>query len=372
MRVHFFVRSLREDGAGSHQNAISFIRCLKERGHFVAVHAINAPSFNNPPEDIQIIAHAKEKLGLVDGNKFLTDLLFSLEKEVDIFFLYGVDFIWGAGRYRKNGGTAPVAVYLDTCLSSMDTSERLSTLYYIKRVLWEKLFGMRYAKWVDAYIASSPFIRSMYIGAGFPERRFSVVPNFFEFGATSSGHKKGNDTVIELLYAGRLTRDKGTDLLISAVKYIPADLKWNLRIVGEGPMKEECENMIRTYNLKKQIEIMPWASQSELHEIYKTADIFIHPSRCPEAFGRTLVEAMSYGVPVIASDIGSAPWTIGNAGILFSSGDVKELSEAINSLIRDNALRRHLGEEGNKQSQKFSKESVFSHLEDALNAGMAL
>ncbi len=370
MRIHFLVRSLNRDGAGSHQNAISYIRYLKERGHTVTVHAIN--SVNNPPSDIQLIEHAKEKLGLLANNKFLTKLLFDCEKDADIFLLYGVDFIWGAGRYRMGGGVIPVTIYLDTCLSSMDTGQRLSTVYYIKRVLWEKLFGMRDAKWVDAYIASSLFIKEIYVYHGFIEKKFNIVSNFFEFDAERNVQGRTVSQTVRLLYAGRMTHDKGTDLLIEAVRNINLEIPWILRIVGDGPMKKECEQMIREYGLIERVQITQWVDQSELPEVYKSADIFIHPSRCPEAFGRTFVEAMSYGIPVVASNIGSAPWTIGEGGLLFSSGDVSKLRECICSLIKDKELRERLGKQGVSQSQKFDKRIVGPLLEKTLETLVAL
>src|SRR3989344_7668311 len=134
MRIHFLVRSLRQEGAGSHQNALSYIRYLQERGHSVTVHAVNAASFNNPPADIRVIAHAKEKLGLIEGNTFITKLLFTHEKDADIFFLYGVDFIWGAGRYRKSGGGAPGARYLGNFLLSKGNGPAFSIVDLFKEM----------------------------------------------------------------------------------------------------------------------------------------------------------------------------------------------------------------------------------------------
>ena len=366
MRIHFVVRSLRQEGAGSHQNAISQIRYLKESGHTVTVHAVS--SFNNPPADIEVVAHGKEKFGLIESNRFLARLLSIHEKEVDVFFLYGVDFIWGAGRYRKDGGTVPVVVYLDTCLATMDTSQRPSTAYYLKRLVWEKMFGMPLAKWVDAYVASSPFIRDQYVHSGFPAGAFHIVSNFFEFNDGSVVHDDTRTGVAQLLYAGRLTHDKGTDLLIRAVKDIPMDTPWHLRIVGDGSLKEECKNLIQKYNLDESVEITPWVGQDELSEVYASADVFIHPSRCPEAFGRTFVEAMSRGIPVIASNIGAAPWTIGNGGILCSSGDIAGLREAIRTLIGDCGMRKQLGEEGRVRSLTFRKEVVAHRLAEVLES----
>jgi len=364
MRIHFIVRSLKQEGAGAHQNALTYIRYLKERGHTVTVHTIT--SFNNPPADIQVISYAKEGLGFIAGNEFLSALLSAQEDEADIFFLYGVDCIWGAGMYRRCGGVTPVAVYLDTYLASMHTGKRAKALYYLKRLVWERLFGMRDAKRVDAYIAVSPFLKERYVRAGFPEDKFHIVPNFFDFDTKCSAQKVGVTQEVRLLYAGRLTYDKGVDLLIAAVKDLPGGIPWQLRIVGEGELEKECQDLIVTYGLGKSIEMIPWVNPDRMDEVYAWTDIFIHPARWPEPFGRIFVEAMSRGIPVIAPRDGAAPWVLGGAGIFFANGKVSGLREAIQALIRNSSLRRQLGEEGRKQAQRFSSEVVGPHLIEVL------
>jgi len=330
------------------------------------VHAIT--SFNNPPADIQLTAYAKESLGLRAGNDFLSTLLFALEKDADIFFLYGVDCIWGAGRYRKYGGTIPVAVYLDTYVTSMNKGKRLSTSYYLKRLVWEKCIGMRSAAWVDAYIAVSPYIRDTYVHFGFPEHKFYIVPNFFEFGTDHTTQEVRPSPVTRLLYTGRLTHDKGIDLLITAVKDIPFDIPWHLRIVGDGPIKNECERMIQAFGLKGHIEIIPWVDPTKMDVVYECADVFIHPARWEEPFGRIFVEAMAHGIPVIAPRMGAGPWVLGNAGIFFENGNVEELRDAIASLVCDEALRERLGKAGVKRAQDFQRDRIGPHLERVLES----
>ena len=364
MRIHFIVRSLQQDGAGAHQNALSYVRYLKECGHTVTVHAIT--SFNNPPGDIALIAHKKESLGFVAGNTFLTESLHIYEKDADIFFLYGVDFIWGAGAYRKSGGAVPTVVYLDRLLPSVGTNRSFGIMYYLKRLAWEKIFGMRNVPWIDAFIAVSPFIQEAYLASGFPEDKFHIIPNFFEFKERRAMKKDGMTNTVLLLYVGRLTYDKGIDILINAVKDIPPDISWHLRIVGDGPMKEECENRVHKHALDTFVEITPWVDQAELQKIYESADIFIHASRYPESFGRTFVEAMSHRLPVVASNIGAASWTVGAAGMFFQSGNVQELRGIVVTLMRDISLRQRLGTAGIKRAHAFQKDSIGPHLEEVL------
>src|SRR5262249_42071822 len=72
-------------------------------------------------------------------------------------------------------------------------------------------------------------------------------------------------------------------------------------------------------------------------------DVFILPSRS-EGFGTVFVEAMSFGLPIIAESVGSLPWLVGSErGILVPPGDEGALAEAMRALVLDPARRRQLG-----------------------------
>jgi glycosyltransferase involved in cell wall biosynthesis len=92
-------------------------------------------------------------------------------------------------------------------------------------------------------------------------------------------------------------------------------------------------------------------------------DVLVLPSRTmptwKEQFGRVLIEAMACGVPVIGSDSGEIPTTIGEAGMVFSEGDADGLAAQIARLYNDPVLRMGLGEKARKRAaENFSTSKV--------------
>lgn len=364
--IHFFVRSLNEKtGGGSHHNAISFIRLLRETGYEVIVHTL--VSFNNQsPEDIQLIEHNGNLLGFLHAQDFLEKLLLQYEDTSVLFFLYGVDFTWGGDKYRMHGGKVPVAVFLDTYLGSMGLSEGQGIFYHIKRTLWDKFVGLRYTRHIDRFLAVSPFLQKQYIQFGFPKEKFSIVPNFFDLKKSCFGVSVKSNKLVRLLYAGRIIHDKGVDLLIQAVARLPKQYSWTLKIVGDGPTKEKCVQLIKGLGIASHIRFVPWLNAKQLAEEYSKADIFVHPARWPEPFGRTVVEAMECGVAVIVPAKGGTAWIVNDAGMIFENSNLDSLYSSIEQLVLDPILRTSLGVAGTKRAKDFSKEIAGRNLIDVV------
>ena len=94
-----------------------------------------------------------------------------------------------------------------------------------------------------------------------------------------------------------------------------------------------------------------WQSQTDLPKTLRQSDIVVFPTVAEEALGRTAVEAMAVGRPVIASRIGGLPWTVpdGSAGLLFEPGNSVDLAEKLSLLLDDSELREQLGTNGRRR-----------------------
>ncbi len=97
-----------------------------------------------------------------------------------------------------------------------------------------------------------------------------------------------------------------------------------------------------------------WQPQSELPKHLRNADFLVFPTIAEEALGRSAVEAMGVGRPVIASRIGGLPFTVtdGLTGLLFEPGNVFDLAEKIETLLDNHALRIRMGSAGRKRFQE--------------------
>jgi len=94
-----------------------------------------------------------------------------------------------------------------------------------------------------------------------------------------------------------------------------------------------------------------WQTQESLPQLMRSVDIVAVPAISQEALGRTAVEAMAAGRPVVASRLGGLPFTVpdGATGILAEPGDSVDLAEKLNRLLDDASLRQRLGEAGRRR-----------------------
>jgi glycosyltransferase involved in cell wall biosynthesis len=97
-----------------------------------------------------------------------------------------------------------------------------------------------------------------------------------------------------------------------------------------------------------------WQSQEELPRHLNAADILVVPTVAQEALGRTAVEAMAAGRPVIATRLGGLPFTVieGATGLLCEPGDVTDLANKIETLLDDPALLRRMGLAGRRRFEE--------------------
>src|SRR5260370_24941231 len=140
-------------------------------------------------------------------------------------------------------------------------------------------------------------------------------------------------------FIGRLKEEKGLSLIVEALTYLPANCR--AVFIGHGPMKSVLEEQALRLGVIDRLLIKPGVPTSEVPREIEQWDAHILPSitrsNWIEQFGRTLAEAMSCEIPVIGSSSGEIPHVIGDAGLVFKEGDVRDLSECIRKLM-DNPI----------------------------------
>jgi glycosyltransferase involved in cell wall biosynthesis len=155
-----------------------------------------------------------------------------------------------------------------------------------------------------------------------------------------------------------LDPQKGVGDLIKAFSLIKYD-NTELWIVGYGPQENELKVMAASAHVKSRIKFFGFISPKDLPSIYKQANIFVHPGVWPEPFGRTIMEAMLAKLAVIASNVGAPPDIIDDTGLVYESGDVKELSRKLELLIQDHAFTNALGTRAYDRAKKnFDPEQI--------------
>ncbi len=185
---------------------------------------------------------------------------------------------------------------------------------------------------VDIFVTATKFTKDKYAQGGIPSEKIMVKPNFLypfpEAEAPFDRKKNGY-----ALYAGRLSEEKGVDVLLSAWKSftgIP------LRVLGDGPLLEKLRKYVQENHISS-VEFLGHVSSREYEVNMKGAKILMVPSRCYENFPRIVAEAYAYGLPVLASRLGSLAEIIedGRTGYLFVAGDANDLALKVGKIMSD-------------------------------------
>ena len=155
-----------------------------------------------------------------------------------------------------------------------------------------------------------------------------------------------------VLFAGRLVRYKGCDVLLRALQHVDAFAVF----AGDGPLKPTLMQLARTLGLDDRVQFAGEVPPAELLALYHAADVFVLPSITrAEAFGFVQVEAMACSTPVISTRVTSGvPWVNQHegTGLVVEPGDVAALRGALTALLSDPGARDRMGAAGRRRVEE--------------------
>ena len=201
-------------------------------------------------------------------------------------------------------------------------------------------------------ICVSDFVKNDLISRDFKEENLEVVPTGVDF-VTDSGKDENF-----ILFVGRLVKTKGLSTLIEAMNNVDSKLV----IAGTGPEEETLRSMVKKYDLGNKVEFTGYVDEETKTKLMTTCSTFVMPSVF-ESLGLAAEEALAHCKPVIASRVGGLPEVVGNAGILVPPKDPQALSDALNAVMIDGALRDSLINNTKTQIQKYNWDNIVNDLE---------
>ena len=216
----------------------------------------------------------------------------------------------------------------------------------LPRMVFNQTLMDRLTSRVDALMALSPATRDVHAEVGIDDEIIDVVPNMVDprFDSTPEIVADGSGPV-RILYVGRVDAMKNVDDLIEGLALLDGDGDdWEAHIVGDnvlgfGEPLEYYADLAADRGVGDRVTFHGWVDYTELGEHYAAADVFVHPAHWPEPFGRTIIEAMQHGLPVVCSDVGAPPWVADSACETFAPGDTVGLAGVLESLV-DSPERR--------------------------------
>lgn len=199
-----------------------------------------------------------------------------------------------------------------------------------------------WTRFVDAFILPSESARASLRPAALPEERVFVKPHFTEDPGSASGPASCSRAV---LFAGRLSPEKGVRVLLSAWSALAGSLPSDARlvIVGDGPERAALEAMARRSGAP--VAFTGQAPAAEMALRIAGARALVLPSLSLETFGTTVIEAFACGRAAIVSDLGGPAELVRDAwsGWKVAPGDHGALARALEKLFADDALADWMG-----------------------------
>ncbi len=280
--------------------------------------------------------------GPVMWSQFFLSLRLALKNSIDVFF--------APAHYSPRFCPSPLVV----------TIHDLAFFYYPDEFLKKDLYKL--SNWTTHSVRKARSIiavskntkKDLLKFYNIASERVAVIYNGFEKTARSEAEDKNIEKPY-FLFTGTLQPRKNISFLIRTfAQFHKGQPQYKLVITGKkGWMYEEIFKEVERLQLKDSVIFTDYIEDTKLADLYKNAEIFILPSLY-EGFGVPILEAMSFGCPVLCSYNSSLPEVGGDAAIYFDPFDEKDLLEKMNVLSGNKTLRRELTKKGFQQIKQFS------------------
>lgn len=211
---------------------------------------------------------------------------------------------------------------------------------------------------------------------GFNKKKFICIPNtayhVMDQSKFNSSFLERNYTKLRIVCVARFDKQKDQSLLIRCLSLIDKCL-WELTFVGDGPTLSICQDLCRSLDLEDNIYFSGHCD--DVISFYSSANLFILPSKW-EGLPITLLEALSSGLPIIATDVGGVSECVmhGSNGFLVTQKSLYSLYYAINRFLLNFSLLQSMSIvsrglfDSYYSREKFIKDTIFAYRSSLTNS----
>ncbi len=310
-------------------NKLDSVGIFSRKGRFTKENIID--------KKVQLFSNVKGTIGL---NKYFLMNLFYL---IRVIRKYQINLIFYHFR-----------VYIPFILVIKFLFPKIKVIYVCHSYFNDLLNYLVYA---DNYIAVSVISERDLINFG--KLKISLIAHGIK---THNNIAPNTSEVKCIAYIGRFEKQKGIDILLEAFKeLVTENNKIILKLIGEGNEENYIYSFIERYNLQNNIVIKSAMIMEE--KLFAAIDLLVFPSTSIEGFGLVILEAMNFGMPVLASDLIKENSLIEDYknGIYFRNGDSVDLVKKLKLIIEDNNLRKSISANAKEMIKvKFNLENTMS------------
>ena len=234
------------------------------------------------------------------------------------------------------------------------------SIAYALRASANRALGL-YRDHVDCFLPPSEFVSKRLVEAGFPANKICVLPNM----VTIPEECPNGDPGDYVAYAGRLTVEKGIDVLIDSARKTGLPLRMAGAFVNDMKWAKYASEKIQFLGALK---------RPQVSEMYAHARFVVVPSVWHETFGLVAAEAMAHGRAAIVSRVGGLQEVIedGVSGLLVNPGDPDDLAEKMTYLWQNPDICREMGIAARKRAEtQFSRTAYYPRLRQAYTNAIA-
>jgi glycosyltransferase involved in cell wall biosynthesis len=360
MRIIAFTTELDASRGGKQRSMLDICRYLSQQGHEVYLLYLEGGNLLPIYEQICVQTLQVQQFDVVKGKLAASSIGLGQS-------------LYGTFRQLKAwlGNFSQTLIYVDDHKCSLFTWAlatlcRVPTLFHIRQPVVQP-FPRKYwfaVQRIRQFIAVSAQVRSSWSGAGLPESRIQVIHNGIDpaqFRPAEQRQFRRQEWGIAastqvIAYLGRIDPQKGLETLIKAggILYQAGEWRDGKMILagrpvlhqnqgaGEAYLQSLRELAVR-YNIGDRVEFRPFLLDPV--PLYQLSDVTVLPSVYPEPFGRTIIESMACGTPVLASQIGGIPEILTGklAQFLFPPGDEQQLASLLQSCLNWRQEQPQLG-----------------------------
>jgi glycosyltransferase involved in cell wall biosynthesis len=211
---------------------------------------------------------------------------------------------------------------------------------------------------LTSYLAAANVAVSQAVAAelrcqGYVASRLRVIPNGVPVPAVLSSPRRVSHPV-RVGVVARLSPEKGHRLFLEAARKVAAASPERVQfaIIGQGPEEGRLRGYCQDLGLEEHVVFRGF--RSDMTAEYTNLDVVTLPSLGFEGIGMALLEAMSFGLPVVSTAVGGTVEAVNeDVGLLVPPGDPDSLAEAISELVQDEKRRREMGEAAREWAKRF-------------------